>query len=71
MSQDADTYDPIAAALEELVKVFADSSHMWEKYHAVRDAVREGAERVAAAAARLDTVCCPASLTRAPTAARR
>jgi hypothetical protein len=46
--------DPIAAAIAEYVHVYADGSHMWEKYHSERDAGREGAERVAAAAAGLE-----------------
>ena len=47
--------------------MYADSSRMWAKYHSMRDGYREGAERVAAAAAaRLDKVCCPASCTARP-----
>jgi hypothetical protein len=48
-----DPHDPAAAALAEYVQVYADSSHMWARYHDQRDAYREAAERVAAAAAAL------------------
>jgi hypothetical protein len=45
-----DPHDPYAAAIAEYVQVYADGSHMWARYHDQRDAFRQGAERVAAAA---------------------